>query len=102
MKVLVLGLSVIAFNLKAEVVSYNCQKLNAKLIKTSESNYVLKSFLGSTDCKMGYTNFPGTEVEMKLLKCANKKEYYFTQYNDETIILSKGFVWSTNIECFKE
>ncbi len=102
MKFLVLGLSLFALNLKAEVVSYNCQKLNAKLIQTSSSEYVLKGILGSTNCKMGYTTFPGTEVEMKLLKCANKKEYYFTQYNEETIILSKGFVWSTNIECFKE
>lgn len=102
MKFLVLIVSMIALNLHAKEVTYNCQKLNAKLIQTSQSTYILKSLFNTSSCEIGYTNFPGTEVEMRLLKCANKKEYYFTQYNEETIILSKGFVWSTNIECFKE
>lgn len=59
------------------------------------------------NCLKDYTNYPGTELSLQLLKCKeinkSKKEiiFYFTQLNSETVILSKNFVSGKDIYCKK-
>ena len=66
---------------------------------------ILINKLSDFDCHLQYENLPGTEQELKVLDCNgsfNRRfSYYFTQMDEETIILSSGFVWGSNYQCKK-
>jgi hypothetical protein len=74
-------------------------------LKMSDDNQItLENKFQKFQCEIGYTNFPGTEIEMRTLECEGKFHpvtYIMTQYDDQTIILSKNIVFSKGVTCKK-
>ena len=93
-----------SFNLFAAS-TYECEFLGPNYLLTINDNEVitLKNNFKSFNCKKGLVNFPGTELDLRVLNCANRNEkvtFYFAEMNDE-IILSKSLGTSKDITCNK-
>jgi hypothetical protein len=94
-----------SFNLFAAS-TYECEFLGPNYFLTIDDNEVitLKNNFKSYNCEKGFVNFPGTELELRVLNCANRNEkvtYYFAEMNDD-IILSKSLGTSKDITCKKK
>lgn len=74
-------------------------------LKMSDDNQItLENKFQKFHCEIGYTNFPGTEIEMRTLECEGKFHpvtYIMTQYDDQTIILSRNIIFSKDVTCKK-
>lgn len=86
--------------------NYSCLIKGVKHIMVIDNDKIsLKNKLSDYDCHLQYENLPGTEQELKVLDCSgsfNRKfSYYFTQMDEETIVLSSGFVWGSSYQCKK-
>lgn len=87
--------------------TYECDfiGLNSQLIFEDDQTIHLSGPFKSYTCEKSYVYFPGTELEMPTLQCQNthdKIEYYFTQMDEETIILSGNIVFSRDTVCKKK
>jgi hypothetical protein len=86
--------------------AYSCNFSGSKfdLKFLDDGTITLSNKFQSFPCKKGYEYFPGTELELKTLICKGKFKdttYYMTEMDEETIILSKGFVFSNDVTCKK-
>lgn len=94
-----------SFNLMANEI-YKCDFFgpNYDLIIDEEGNISLQNNSIRYECSKYFEPFPGTEVDLTKIQCksgSKKLDFYFTQYSENEIILSKNLVLSRDISCKK-
>lgn len=85
---------------------YECEFFgpNYFLTLNDDSSITLQNNFKSFSCVKGVTNFPGTELDLKVLNCSSgsdKISFYYADYLENQIILSKNLVLSKDIVCRK-
>ncbi len=85
---------------------YNCDFFGPdyKLVIDDEGQISLENSLTKFECSKYYEPFPGTEVDLTKILCqsgSKKMSFYYTQYSENEIILSKNLVFSKDISCKK-
>jgi hypothetical protein len=85
---------------------YECEFTGFNYILTvnNDSEITLSNQFRTYNCEKGVTSFPGTEIDMTVINCKSKNDevtYYYTEYSDNEIILSRNIVLAKNISCLK-
>lgn len=85
---------------------YECEFTGPNYLLTvnDDNSVTLQNIFNKYDCTKGTTNFPGTELDLKVLNCSSGRQqvsFYYADYSENKIFLSRNFALSKDIECNK-
>lgn len=86
--------------------SFDCDFWGPNLILSIDQNdnITLKNSFKAYSCQKGFVNFPGTEVELRVLNCSSKTDkavYYYAESAEGNILLSKNLGITKDVVCKK-
>lgn len=86
--------------------TYDCDfgEIHSLLYLKDDQTVSLENKFQKFDCEKSFVYFPGTEIELPTLICAGrfkKITYYMSQYDENTIILTRNIVFSRDVSCKK-
>lgn len=100
-----LALLTLSFATQAASV-YECEFTGPNYLLTinDDQSITLENNFKSYSCSKGTTNFPGTVLELKVLNCSSGRQqisFFYADYLENTIFLSKNLALSKDIVCKK-
>jgi hypothetical protein len=86
--------------------SFECEFVGPNYILTIEENdeITLGNSFKTYKCTRDFVNFPGTEIELKVLNCKSKNEvriFYYAEKDNGDVILSKDLGVTKDVNCQK-